>query len=141
MTGRSWTITLERMPLLPLIAIVLAALALALAAAALLGQRRLARELARVAAQSRDTAEHFRGLTAGTAGQSRHLARLQQDLERLRERLDQLASQEGGGAAFEQAIRMARKGHPASEIMETCGLSQMEADLVVLLHKEARAGG
>jgi hypothetical protein len=36
---------------------------------------------------------------------------------------------------------MARKGHPASEIMETCGLSQMEADLVVLLHKEARAGG
>lgn len=141
MTGRSWTITLERMPLLPLIAIVLAALALALAAAALLGQRRLARELARVAAQSRDTAEHFRGLTAGTAGQSRHLARLQQDLERLRERLDQLASQEGGGAAFEQAIRMARKGHPAGEIMETCGLSQMEADLVVLLHQQSRAEG
>ncbi|PWG63671.1 DUF2802 domain-containing protein [Sediminicurvatus halobius] len=141
MTGRSWTITLEPMPLLPLIAVIIAAFALAIAAVALVANRRLAGELARIEAQSRDTAEQFRGLTAGTVGQSRNLARLQQDLERLRERLDQVASQEGGGAAFEQAIRMARKGHPAGEIMETCGLSQMEADLVVLLHQESRAEG
>ncbi|KAB7627156.1 DUF2802 domain-containing protein [Alkalilimnicola sp. S0819] len=81
--------------------------------------------------------ETFQGLSAGARGQGEHLARVESDMARLRERMEQLATEGGGGgAAFNQAIRMARRGTSAAEIMETCGLSQVEADLVVLLHKE-----
>ena len=47
-----------------------------------------------------------------------------------------LGSRESGGEAFDQAIRMARKGLPADEISDACGLSKVEADLVVLIHQE-----
>lgn len=81
--------------------------------------------------------ERFHGLTAGAVGQGQRLAQFEQHLGRLRERLDQLASSGGtDGAAFNTAIRLARKGIAAREIMEACGLSEMEASLVVLLHHE-----
>lgn len=124
---------------LPLIigAIGLAAAAILVAALALWRLSRLTvrlRDLERAQAQ---LAENFQGLTAGAIGQGRRLAQLEQHLGRLRERLDQLASSdEGGGAAFNTAIRLARKGISAREIMEICGLSEMEADLVILLHHE-----
>ncbi|MCG5530490.1 DUF2802 domain-containing protein [Halorhodospira halochloris] len=79
--------------------------------------------------------EHFQGLSAGAVGQGEHLARLEQNLARLRRRLDQVAAAGGSdGGRFNQAIRMARKGAAAQEIAETCQISQVEADLVVLLH-------
>ena len=94
------------------------------------------RELEQRVAQSLD---YYQGLSVGAVGQGEHLVKMEQDLARMRTRLDQLASSsDGDGAGFNQAIRMARKGCSAREIMETCGLSQVEADLVVLLHKEGQ---
>lgn len=85
--------------------------------------------------------EHFQGLSAGAVGQGEHLARLEQNLSRLRRRLDQVAAAGGSdGGRFNQAIRMARKGAPAKEIAETCQISQVEADLVVLLHAPGSSG-
>lgn len=82
--------------------------------------------------------EHFQGLSAGAVGQGEHLARLEQNLARLRRRLDQVAAAGGSdGGRFNQAIRMARKGSAANEIADTCQISQVEADLVVLLHSPA----
>lgn len=115
------------------------ALAVAAVLIAALSLRKLSRATVRLSeleqAQAK-LAEHFQGLTAGAVGQGRRLAQLEQHLGRLRERLDQLASSDGDGAAFNTAIRLARKGVSAREIMETCGLSEMEADLVILLHHE-----
>jgi hypothetical protein len=107
---------------------------------AVLALRRLSRLPARLRnleqAQAQ-LAERFQGLAAGAIGQGRRLTQLEQHLGRLRERLDQLASSDGaGGGAFNTAIRLARRGISAREIMETCGLSEMEADLVILLHRE-----
>lgn len=119
------------------------ALALAALIVAGLSLRKLSHTIARLReleqAQAK-LAEHFQGLTAGAVGQGRHLAQLEQHMGRLRERLDQLASTDGNGSAFNTAIRLARKGVPAREIMETCGLSEMEADLVILLHREREGG-
>ncbi|EAR20672.1 DUF2802 domain-containing protein [Nitrococcus mobilis] len=119
------------------------AVIIALAIASLLVAARALSRFSRLAARLRDLeqaqaqlAEHFQGLTAGAIGQGRQLAQLEQQLGRLRERLDQLASNDSGGTAFNTAIRLARKGISAREIMETCGLSKMEADLVILLHYE-----
>lgn len=89
----------------------------------------------------RQILEHFRGLSAGAVGQGEHLARVEQNLSRVRRRLDQVASSGGSdGSRFNQAIRMARKGSSPKEIMETCEISQVEADLVVLVHAQGGDG-
>lgn len=106
---------------------------------AVVALRRLARLPARIRGIEQTQAqltEQFQGLVAGAIGQGRRLAQLEQHIGRLRERLDQLASSDGAGGAFNTAIRLARRGISAREIMETCGLSEMEADLVILLHRE-----
>lgn len=117
--------------------------AIGLAAAAMLVAAMALRRFSRLPARLRDleqaqaqAVEHFQGLAAGAIGQGRQLVQIEQHLGRLRERLDQLASSDGAGGAFNTAIRLARKGISAREIMETCGLSEMEADLVILLHRE-----
>lgn len=117
------------------LSIPLAILSLALAAVALWRVIVLRRRLEALAAAVEESRQQLRGLAVGAAGQGRHLARARQDLERLRSRLERLASGNGANPAVDQAIRMARKGLVAREIMETCGLSQMEAELVVLVHQ------
>lgn len=123
---------------LPLVigAIGLAAGAMLVAAMALRRFSRLPARLCDLEQAQAQAAEHFQGLAAGAIGQGRRLVQIEQHLGRLRERLDQLASSDGAGGAFNTAIRLARKGISAREIMETCGLSEMEADLVILLHRE-----
>ena len=118
---------------------VLALLALVLAGVALMRLGTLRRRLAELETQIALSSEHYRGLSIGAVGQGEQLLRLEQDLARLKNRLEEVASSsDGAGAVANQAIRMARKGCSAREIMETCGLSEIEADLVVLMHKSGR---
>lgn len=121
-----------------LVAIALAVAALAVALLLLRRVVALERQLAELDGSWRETLTQFRNLTVGSVGQGQHLARMEEDLARLRHQLEKVASQEGGDAAFGQAIRLARRGAEPDQIMETCGLSRMEADLVVLLHRESR---
>ena len=127
-----------------LIALIVAAAAMVVAAVAawhaigMAGRvEKLERRQEGVETTTRQILEHFRGLSAGAVGQGEHLARVEQNLSRMRRRLDQVAAAGGSdGSRFNQAIRMARKGAPVKEIMETCQMSQVEADLVVLLHSQ-----
>lgn len=129
-------ITLEQSLLL--VVLVLLVLVGAVATLALRRVRGLGARVAELEEHLRRSAEHLQSFSAGAVGQGELLARFEQDLSRLRTRLDQIAaSSEGNGAAFNQAIRMARKGCSAEEIMETCSLSRMEADLVVVLHQQS----
>lgn len=131
------------------VALGIAVIAAALAALAVARARRLGRRLQGterrlegVETTHRQVLEHFRGLSAGAVSQGEHLARLEQNLARLRRRLDQVAASGGtDGNRFNQAIRMARKGTAAKEIADTCQISQVEADLVVLLHGPSQGGG
>ncbi|MBA1149561.1 DUF2802 domain-containing protein [Ectothiorhodospiraceae bacterium WFHF3C12] len=98
---------------------------------------RQARRIGALEQSQKRVAEYMRGVSAGAVGQGQHVARLEQDLARVRDRMERVASSEGGGStAFNHAIRMAQRGATAEELMEACGLSQMEADLVVLLHRD-----
>lgn len=124
---------------LPLVILLVVAAALVAGLALRRLSRRLAARLYGAEKAQAQLAEQLEGLMADGIRQGRRLARLEQQLGRLRERLDQLASSDGSGAAFNTAIRLARKGISAREIMETCGLSEMEADLVILLHRERGA--
>jgi hypothetical protein len=117
----------------------LALLAAVLAAVALSRLRDVRQRLAEVEANLALSDEHYQGLSAGALGQGRRLLQMEQDFARLRSRMDEVAASGGSGStAFDQAIRMARNGHSAQEIMETCGLGEIEADLVVLMHKTGR---
>ncbi|WP_258868097.1 DUF2802 domain-containing protein [Alkalilimnicola ehrlichii] len=101
--------------------------------------RRLQAVQAQVASLERtlqQNAECYQGLSAGAVGQGQHLVRVRQDLGRLKERIEQVANSDPNGSSFNQAIRMARKGASSEEIMEACGISQVEADLVLLLHRD-----
>lgn len=121
----------------PLLAGLLALLALVLAGLASVRLVRVQRRLAELEAQAQLSAEHYQGLSIVSAGQGERLAHLEQEIARLQTRLDELGAT-GGGAVFSQAIHMARKGCSAREIMETCGLSAIEADLMVLMHNGGR---
>lgn len=122
---------------LPLL-VAVAALIVAVGAAALALQhvRRIEARLAGLRDERRRLMEAVEGLSSGAVSQGERIARVEQELRRLKERLSMLGSRESGSEAFEQAIRMARKGQPAEEIAEACGLSRVEADLVVLIHQE-----
>lgn len=115
---------------------VVSVLALILAGLALLRLKHLQQRLLENETHSRMNDENYHGLSLGAQGQGQRLLELEQELSRQRTRLDALASSgDGSGSAFSQAIRMARKGSTAREIMEICGLGEIEADLVVLMHK------
>lgn len=122
----------------------LAALGLAVLAALLAGLvlaqlRNLQRRLEEAELALAQNEEHYHGLSSSSLGQSRRLLQLEQEQARLRTRLDEVAaSGDINDSVFNQAIRMARKGCSAQEIMETCGLGEIEADLVVLMHKTGR---
>lgn len=118
--------------------VAVAALVVALGAVALALQhvRRVEARLAGLRDERRRLMEAVEGLSSGAVAQGERIARVEQELRRLKERLSMLGSRESGSEAFEQAIRMARKGQPAEEIAEACGLSRVEADLVVLIHQE-----
>ncbi|MGD8710838.1 MAG: DUF2802 domain-containing protein [Ectothiorhodospiraceae bacterium] len=128
------------MEALSIVAIVIAVAAVAVAAFALWRLSAVQRQAEQLDSTCGELNEQLHGLTAGAVGQRQQIGRLHDDISRLRDRLEAVADSGGaGGAVLDQAIRMAKKGMGAAEIMETCGLSQMEADLVVLLHRERRS--
>ncbi|ABI57153.1 DUF2802 domain-containing protein [Alkalilimnicola ehrlichii MLHE-1] len=114
--------------------LVLAVLALLVSWRAVASVRRLRRRLEGLESGLRRTNEQYQGLSTAAVGSGDQLAKTQQELTRLKSRIEQVAQSAPAPAGYEQAIRMARKGMGAAEIMETCGVGQVEADLIVRLH-------
>lgn len=98
--------------------------------------RRQAKLLEQLRQSQQRLAENQQTAAAGAVAQGDQLVRLEQDLRRLKDQLTTVASRETGEEAFNQAIRMARRGSSREDIMASCGLSLVEADLVLLLHRE-----
>ncbi len=98
--------------------------------------RRLGQRLSALEAGRRQDAEAVRALSAGAVSHGEQVVRVRRELTRLKEQLTTLAARGSGAEVFEQAIRMARRGASREDIIQTCGLSQVEADLVLLLHRE-----
>ena len=139
-TNRRWLMIAPNIQLLATVAIgALASVATVVGIAALVRLQNVRHRLAEVEVALALGDEHYQGLSAGALGQSQRLLQLEQDFGRLRSRVEELASSgNGAGTAFNQAIHMASQGRSAQEIMDACGLGQIEADLVVLMHKSGR---
>ncbi|HKJ94153.1 MAG TPA: DUF2802 domain-containing protein [Gammaproteobacteria bacterium] len=142
MTGPPWMITLERMDTVTLILIVVVTAAFAAAVLAFVRTASVQRQMGSLAERLEQKEREISALSAGSVGQSQRIGRLEADFQRFRDRAEQMAasaSHDGGDAVFAQAIRLARRGADAPQIMESCGLSQMEAELVVRLHRQSEA--
>ncbi len=74
-------------------------------------------------------------LMDGSCGMGNQLHEIHRDLKGTIERQQQLEQREMGELPYNEAIRMVARGAGAEELMQGCGLSQSEADLVLLLHK------
>lgn len=109
-----------------------------LASVGLMQLRSLRRALAHSDLQGqaalRQIHEDMRALCAGSAAVGTHLAALDQRLQRLAEQQRTLELREPGGQSYGFAIRLAQQGASVEELMENCGMSRGEAELLLRLH-------
>ncbi|RMD79817.1 MAG: DUF2802 domain-containing protein, partial [Gammaproteobacteria bacterium] len=122
-----------------------AGLALLLSLWLLLGLRRARRRALEREREGERALEGLRGelraLCSAQAGLARHLESLEARCRQLGERLDRMDLREAGEAAYGHALRLARRGAPAEELVAQCGLSRGEAELLLRLHGGEAGGG
>ncbi len=87
-------------------------------------------------------AQELQGVGASVAALAERLGRIESALERVRERGEQsqtgVADKEGDRKAFEVATRLALKGAAVDEMVNLCGLTRGEAELIRMLHSGDR---
>ena len=112
--------------------LVLSLLAIALASVAIWSVRR---ERARLAREAEVVRGDMRALVSAAVGVGERVMRLERQLTQLAERQDQLDLNDPAHQSYQQAIRMARRGSDMNELIEVCGLTRGEAELVAMLHR------
>ena len=76
-------------------------------------------------------------LLDGSFGMGNQLNELQRDMKDTREKQQQLEQRDLGALPYNQAVRMVASGATADQLVNQCGLSRSEADLIMLLHKSS----
>lgn len=124
------------------IIVLLSALAIALTLGQiyqLLAVRRLRRLLNASEGQSTRQHDDFAALCKASVGAGDHLVRLEQQVRRLTERQEQIEMRSAGDRPYTQAIQMVQRGADISELIDQCGLTRGEAELIAMLHGVAKA--
>jgi hypothetical protein len=83
--------------------------------------------------------DEITALNAGSIGLGGRFLKLEKDLQTLATQLDELRSQTQRNTPYAQAIQLAQKGNDAAVIMELCGISDNEAQLIVMMHAKRQA--
>lgn len=74
----------------------------------------------------------------GAIGVGKRVQALQQRIQTTERRQEDLEYKDMGKVAFSHATKLVQMGAPAQELVNTCGLSQAEADLVALMHVRSK---
>ena len=77
---------------------------------------------------------------AGAAGIGGHLARIETQLNDVRERQNQLEASTRVEQSYSQAIRLVQEGADIDQLVETCGLVRDEAELIRTFYRRRQAG-
>jgi len=117
----------------------LAALALGLALLAILLMLRYRQELIRSRRQLDALQSDMRALVSAAIGVGERVHRIEKSLKEVSHRQEQIDQTDPGAQAYQQAIKMAQKGAAAEELIEICGLTRGEADLIAMLHRMERS--
>lgn len=109
----------------------------ALAVALVRGNRRFTA----IAAELRQTREDVAHLQADLAalckssvGAGDHVVKLEHQVNRLLERQTQTEMRTSSERPYSAAIQLVQQGADADELIEKCGLTRGEADLIAMLH-------
>ena len=74
-------------------------------------------------------------LCSASVGAGDHLMRLEQRVRRINERQNVLEMRPVGDRPYAQASELVHKGADIEELMEACGLTRGEAELLVMMHR------
>lgn len=83
--------------------------------------------------------DEITALNAGTVGLGGRFLKLEKDMQNLAAQLDELRSSTQRNTPYAQAIQLAQKGTDVEAIMELCGISYNEAQLIVMMHARRQA--
>lgn len=73
-------------------------------------------------------------MSTGELGQEQRQEAMEQRMRELADRQESLLMRDPETRPYAQAIRMVQKGAPLEEIIDSCGLTRGEAELIVSLH-------
>jgi Flp pilus assembly protein TadB len=121
-----WTLPLA------LMAVVLAVIAIFLGLKFRQGQRQSQEQVNNLQAD-------MRALVSAAIGVGERVHRIEKSLKEVSHRQEQIDQTDPGAQAYQQAIKMAQKGASAEELIEICGLTRGEADLIAMLHRMERS--
>lgn len=74
-------------------------------------------------------------LCAGAVNMGSYMSALEQKIRRLTERQDQLEMRDPMQQTYAHAIRLAQQGAEVNDLVESCGLAQGEAELLLRVHR------
>jgi len=95
------------------------------------GRRRFVKHLNEIQDQQRD----IRAITAAAIGVGERVLEIERRQRRLAERQEQLDIYDSANQPYEQAINMVKHGADVNELVDVCGISESEAELVALMHR------
>lgn len=77
-------------------------------------------------------------LNAGSIGLGERLLKIERNQKLLIQRLEQLELHANGGGSYSQAINLVKQGINKQDLMSTCELSEGEAGLLLMMHKNEK---
>ncbi|VAX13770.1 hypothetical protein MNBD_GAMMA24-1519 [hydrothermal vent metagenome] len=86
------------------------------------------------------TQNDLRALISASLGMGERMLEVERRQRRLAERQEQLDIYDAANQPYEQAIRMAQNGSKTDELVDICGLSETEAELIKIMHRLDKAG-
>ncbi len=76
-------------------------------------------------------------LCSASMGAGEHVVKLEQQVQRITERQDQLELRTTGERPYDQASQLVNKGADIEDLMDSCGLTRGEAELLVMMQRGA----
>lgn len=94
-------------------------------------RRRFVKQLNYIA----DLQKDIRAITAAAIGVGERVLEIERRQRRLSDRQEQLDIYDSANQPYEQAISMIRHGADVSELIDVCGISKSEAELLALMNR------
>ena len=83
----------------------------------------------------RNLQHDIRAITAAAIGVGERVMELERRQRRLTEKQEQFDHYDPANMTYEQAINMVQHGADVQELVDMCGISESEAELVTLMHR------
>ena len=83
----------------------------------------------------RSLEQEMGALCSASVGAGEHVVKLEQQVQRITERQDQLELRATSDRPYTQANQLVNKGADIEDLMDSCGLTRGEAELLVMMQR------